>query len=141
VTRAQIRAPLTAKRSLWSQGNPTPLTMWKPRLAMSRPRFKTRKTEDPGQDPHWQDATIPTSWQHLWPVPHKGDSPSTSLRLARQVSASHGLPSTLTSVWAMTRGASLRREHLRYDAWENDSPRHAYAPAGGHASSWPRQEP
>jgi hypothetical protein len=69
---------------------------------MSRPRFKTRRTEHPGQDPHWQDVKSPTSWQHLRPVPYKRDSPrqvpashekspprTTSLRLARQVSASH----------------------------------------------------
>jgi hypothetical protein len=66
---------------------------------------------------------------------------TTSLRLARQVSASHELPPTLTGVWAVTRGTSLRHEHLHHNAWGNDSPRHANAPAGGHASSWPRQEP
>jgi hypothetical protein len=74
---------------------------------MSRPRFKTRRTEDPGQDPHWQDVKSPTSWQHLRPVPYKRDPPTSlrlarqshdkspprtrSLRLARQVSASHEL--------------------------------------------------
>jgi hypothetical protein len=53
---------------------------------MSRPRFKTRKTEDPGQDPHWQDVMLP---QHIRPVPHKRDPPdkspprTTNLRLAR----------------------------------------------------------
>jgi hypothetical protein len=62
---------------------------------MSRPRFKMRKTEDPGQDPHWQDVTIPTSWQHLRPVPYKRDPPdkspprTTSLCLAQQVPTSH----------------------------------------------------
>jgi hypothetical protein len=61
---------------------------------MSRPRFKTRKTEDPDQDPHWQDVMLPTSWQHLRPVPYKRDSRTTSLRLARQVSASQREVST-----------------------------------------------
>jgi hypothetical protein len=34
-----------------------------PRLTMSRPRFKMRRTEDPGQDPHWQDIMLPTRRQ------------------------------------------------------------------------------
>jgi hypothetical protein len=129
---------------------------------MSRPRFKTRRTEHPGQDPHWQDVKSPTSWQHLRPVPYKRDSPrqvpashekspprTTSLRLARQVSASHdkSLPRTTsllhelsptpTGAWAMTRGTSLGREHHHRNMWGNDSPRHANTPAGSHASSWP----
>jgi hypothetical protein len=99
---------------------------------MSRLRFKTRKTEDPGQDPHWQDVTLPTSWQHLRPVPHKRDP-------LQQVSASHdkspprtaSLRPTSTEVWATTRGASLEHGRLHHDAWGNDSPRHAKAPAAG----------
>jgi hypothetical protein len=61
---------------------------------MSRPRFKIRRTKDPGQDPHWQEVKSPTSWQHLRPVPHERDPPdkspprTTSLRPTRQVSAS-----------------------------------------------------
>jgi hypothetical protein len=104
---------------------------------MSRPRFKMRKTEDPGQDPHWQDVTLPSSWQHLRPVPYKWDS-------LQQVSASHEksplhmtslrpaqAPPTPTEAWVMTRGVSLVHERLQHDAWVNDSPRHANAPTGG----------
>jgi hypothetical protein len=57
---------------------------------MSRPRFKTRRTEDPGQDPHWQDVMLPTSWQHLQLVPYKRDP-------LRQVSASHDKSSPRTT--------------------------------------------
>jgi hypothetical protein len=62
---------------------------------MSRPRFKTKRTEDPGKYPHWQDVQSPASLQHLRPVPHKRDPPdesppcTTSLYLAREVSTSH----------------------------------------------------
>jgi hypothetical protein len=90
-------------------------------LTISRPRFKTRKTEDPGQDPHWQDVTLLTSWQHFRPVPHERDPRTTSLRLARQVSASCELLPTPTGAWAMTRGASLRHGRLHRNAWGNDS--------------------
>jgi hypothetical protein len=61
---------------------------------MSMPRFKTRRTKDPGQDPHWQDVQSLASWLHLQPVPYKRNPhdkslPHTrSLRLARQVSDS-----------------------------------------------------
>jgi hypothetical protein len=51
----------------------------------------------------------------------RGGSPLTSLHLARQVSASHELPPTPTSVWAMTRCTSLRHEHLHRNAWGDDS--------------------
>jgi hypothetical protein len=98
---------------------------------MSRPRLKTRKTEDPGQDPHWQYIMLPTSWQHLRPFPHKRDP-------LRQVSASHdksprrtSSPLTPTETWATTRSASLGRECLHRDAWGNNSPLHAKTPAGG----------
>jgi hypothetical protein len=77
-------------------------------LTMSSPRSKMSKTEDPGQDPHWQDVTIPTTWLYLWPIPYKRDPPrqisashgkspprTASLRLARQVSSSHELSPTL----------------------------------------------
>jgi hypothetical protein len=79
---------------------------------MSRPRFKTRRTEDPSQDPHCQDVKSPTSWQHLRPVPYKRYPPekspprTTSLCLARQVSASHDLPPG--SDWCV--GHNTRRE-------------------------------
>jgi hypothetical protein len=111
---------------------------------MSRPRFKMRKTEDPGQDPHWQDIMLSTSWQHLRPVPHKRDplqqvsashekSPpcTTSLCLAREVSASRELLPTPTEVWAMTRDTSMGHKSLHHDAWGNDSSRHAKAPTSG----------
>jgi hypothetical protein len=84
---------------------------------MSRTRFKKRRTEDPSQDPHWQDVKSPTSWQHLRPVPYKRDPPekspprTTSLCLARQVSASHDLPPAPTGAWAITRDASSGCEH------------------------------
>jgi hypothetical protein len=133
--------PLTAKRSFLTQGNPTPSTTWRPRLTMSRPRFKTRKTEEPGQDPHWQDVMLPTSWQHLRPVPHKRDP-------LQQVSASHGKSPPRTSsprlrlrrgpwhaTWAwstsastMTHGGTIPRAMQRHQL-------------AAHASSWPRQEP
>jgi hypothetical protein len=54
-----------------------------------------RRTKDPGQDPHWQDIMLPTSWEHLRPIPTRGTSSdkspprTTTSRLARQVSASH----------------------------------------------------
>jgi hypothetical protein len=91
---------------------------------MSRPRFRTRRTEDPGQDPHWQDVQSPASWLHLRPVtyqrnPHDKSPPRTrSLRLT-QVSASHEKspprtrslrlarpPPALTGAWAMAHDAS-----------------------------------
>jgi hypothetical protein len=87
---------------------------------MSRPRYKTRRTEDPGQDPHWKS---PTSWQRLRPVTYKWDpldkSPPRmkSLCLAREVSASHELSPASTGAWAITRGASLGREHHHRNAW------------------------
>jgi hypothetical protein len=67
----------------------------RPILTMSRPRSKTRRTEDPGQDPHWQEVESPASWLHLRPVPYKRDphdeSPphTRSLCLTREVSVSH----------------------------------------------------
>jgi hypothetical protein len=61
--------------------------------------------------PHWQDAQSPASWLHLRPVPHQRD-PTTSLSLAREVSAPHNKspphttsPAT-TGMWAQTRSAS-----------------------------------
>jgi hypothetical protein len=92
---------------------------------MSRPRFKMRRTKDPGQDPHWQYVQSSASWLHLRPVPHKMD-PTTSLRLARlarQVSAPHEKtpPCTtspaLTDAWAKTHGTSPRREHHHQRVW------------------------
>jgi hypothetical protein len=77
---------------------------------MSMPRFRTRRTEDPSQDPHWQDIQYPTSWLHLRPVPYKR-VPTTSLRFTREVSTSHDLPPTPTGVWATAHDASPRREH------------------------------
>jgi hypothetical protein len=74
---------------------------------MSRQRFRTRRRRNHGQDPHWQDVQSSASWLHLRPVPHSRD-PTTSLRLAQQVSASHGkyLPHTTspfpTGAWAQT---------------------------------------
>jgi hypothetical protein len=97
---------------------------------MSRPRFQTRKTEDPGQDLYQQDVMLLTSWQHLRPVPCKRDA-------LRQVSTSHdkstpraSSPLTPTGAWAMTRSVSLGHERL-HDAWGTDSPRHGNTPAGG----------
>jgi hypothetical protein len=46
---------------------------------MSRPRFKMRRTEDPSQDPHWQDVRSPASWL----------TSSLQVGSPRQVSASH----------------------------------------------------
>jgi hypothetical protein len=77
---------------------------------MSRPRFRTRRTKDPSQDPHWQDVRSPTSWQHLRPIPHKRDPP-------REVSASHDLPPAPIGMWDMTRGTSQGREHQHQRAW------------------------
>jgi hypothetical protein len=71
LTRARIRAPFEARLSpLKRQDIPTPLTMWRPRLTMSRQRFRTRGREDPGQDLHWQDVQSLASWLHLRPVSH-----------------------------------------------------------------------
>jgi hypothetical protein len=53
-----------------------------------RQRFRTGRSKGPGQDPHWQDVQSSASWLHLQPVPHYRD-PHLSLRLAREVSASH----------------------------------------------------
>jgi hypothetical protein len=55
---------------------------------MSRPRFKMRKSEDPDQDPHWQDVMFST-------VPYKRGSP-------RQVSASHDKSPPHTSSFRLT---------------------------------------
>jgi hypothetical protein len=101
--------------------------MWRPRFTMSRPRFKTRRIEDPDQDPHWQNVKSPTSSLQEGPPP-------TSLCLAREVSASHDLPPAPTGAWAMTHGVSPRREHHHQNVWGNDSPRHANTPAGPNKS-------
>jgi hypothetical protein len=88
-----------------------------------KPRFEMRRTEGPGQDPHWQDVKSPTSWKHLRPVPYKRDphdkSPprTTRLRHARQVSATHDLPIAPTGAWAMTRSVSPGRERHHRNAW------------------------
>jgi hypothetical protein len=37
------------------------------------------RSEDPGQDPHWQDIRSSTSWLHLRPVPYKRDPHDKSL--------------------------------------------------------------
>jgi hypothetical protein len=90
---------------------------------MSRPRFRTRRTEDSSQDPHWQDIQSPTSWLHLRPVPYKRDPQDKSLprtrsrRLARKVSALLDLPPAPTCAWSMTHGASLGREHHYRHTW------------------------
>jgi hypothetical protein len=89
---------------------------------MSRPRIKTRRTEDLSQDPHWQDVRSSANWLHLHLVPYNRDpldksSPrTTSLRLARQVSASHDHPPAPTGTWVW-RGASTGREHYHRRAW------------------------
>jgi hypothetical protein len=48
---------------------------------VSRPRFRTRRTGDPGQDPHWQDIRSLASWLHSDQFPARG--------ITRQVFASH----------------------------------------------------
>jgi hypothetical protein len=98
-------------------------------LTMSWPRFRTRRTEDPGQDPHWQDVQSPASWLHLRPVPNKRDphdkSPprTTSLRLAQQVSTSHDkyLPRTTSLRFRLYVGHDTLREHHHQCARGNDS--------------------
>jgi hypothetical protein len=112
-----------------------------------------RRTQDPGQDPHWQDILFLTSWERLRPVPSKRDllrqisvshdkSPPrmTSLRLAREVSASHNfppevsvpreLPLTRAGAWATARSASPGCGRVHHDGWGTDSPRHATTLAG-----------
>jgi hypothetical protein len=121
---------------------------------MSMPRFKMRETEDLSQDPHWQDVTLPTSWQHLRPVPYKRDSlrqvspRTTSLCLAREFSASHDKsppracsPPTSTEAWAMTRYESLGCECLHHNAWGLIPRAMQIHQLAAHASSWPQQEP
>jgi hypothetical protein len=91
--------------------------MWRPILTMSRPRFKTTRTEDPGQDPPWQDVESSGSWLHLWPVPHKRDPHdkslprTTSLCLARQVSTSHDKSPPRTTRTHLARQVSASRDH------------------------------
>jgi hypothetical protein len=89
---------------------------WRPRFTMSRQRFRTRRSKDPGQRPRLarrplfgQLAASPTSS----PV----EGPPTSLRLAWEVSALHEKSpprmtrSAPTSSWAQTCSESPRREH------------------------------
>jgi hypothetical protein len=59
-----------------------------------------------------------------------------SLRLARQVSASHD---KFSPDWYVNPDARLEHRHRR--TWRNESPRHASTIAGGHAGDPPRQEP
>jgi hypothetical protein len=59
---------------------------------MSRPRFKTRRTEGPGQDLHWQDVVLgasPTSSPLEGPPSDESPPRTISLCLAIQISASH----------------------------------------------------
>jgi hypothetical protein len=42
-------------------------------------KSRTRRTEDLGQDPHWQDVRSSASWLHLRPVPYKRDPHDKSL--------------------------------------------------------------
>jgi hypothetical protein len=92
---------------------------------MSRPRFETRKTEDPGQDPHRKDVTLLTSWQRLRPVPHKRDPRTTSLRLARPPPSFDWCVGHNTRCKSEARALSLRRmgERLpvpcRYTSWRS----------------------
>jgi hypothetical protein len=146
--------PLWRRKDLpKTRSNSTPLTTWRPRLTMSRPRFKTRRTEDLGQDPHWQDVRSPASWLHLRPVPCKRD-PHDNLRLARQVSASHDKPPRTTSLrlarppsgsdWYV--GHEARREHRARAPpstriGERVPTPCKYNTSGGHVSSSPQQEP
>jgi hypothetical protein len=68
--------------------------------------LKTRRAEEPCQDPQWQDVLFTTSWEHLRPVPtrgtpsHKKSPPhTTSLHLTRQVTPSHEeSPPRMTSI-------------------------------------------
>jgi hypothetical protein len=98
---------------------------------MSRPRFRTRRTEDTGQDPHWQDVQSPASWLHLGktsslrPVgcisnqfPTRG-IPTTSLRLAREVFVSHEKSPPRTTSLYLTRevSASLNLPRAPTGAW------------------------
>jgi hypothetical protein len=81
-------------------------------LTTSRQRFRRRRTEDPGQDPHRQDVQSSAIWLHLRPFPYKRDprdnSPprTTSLFLARQISALHdkSLPRTTNLRLQLVRG-------------------------------------
>jgi hypothetical protein len=92
---------------------------------MSRPRFERRKTEDPGQDPHWQDITFPTSWPRLRPVPHMRDPHTASLRLARPPPGSDWCVDHDTRREPEARALSLRRvgERLpapcKYTSWRS----------------------
>jgi hypothetical protein len=64
-------------------------------------------------------------------------TPTTSLCLARQVSASH---KKFGPFWHV--GPDAQREHHHHRlVWRNKSPRHVDTTAGGHAGSSPRQEP
>jgi hypothetical protein len=98
----------------------------------------------------------------LWPVgcisdqfPTRGIR-TTSLCLARQVSASHdkSLPRKTSLLLAREVSASHeksdpglhvgpdeRHEHHHRRAWRNNSPRHVGTTAGNHASISPQQEP
>jgi hypothetical protein len=59
-------------------------------------------------------------------------TPTTSLCLAQQVSASHEKSGPGWHV-----GLDSQREHHHRRVWRNDSPRHAGTIAGSHASSSP----
>jgi hypothetical protein len=73
---------------------------------MSRPRFRTRRTEDPGQDPHWQDVQSQASWFHLRPIPYKRDPHDKSPPRMRSLLLAQPAPDF---DWCM--GHCTRREH------------------------------
>jgi hypothetical protein len=91
---------------------------------LSRPSLSRRHVPD-------QLGASPTN------SPLEGPLPS-SLRLARQVSASHNKPLDSheqfpypTEAWTTPRRAAPRGKCLQRDAWGTDSPHHANTPAGG----------
>jgi hypothetical protein len=91
----RLGLPLTAKR--FSLNTRWPNTIDNVKAKIEGVKAKIQDEEDWGswQDPHLQDVQSPARWLHLRPVPYKRDPHdkslpcTTSLRLAREVSALH----------------------------------------------------
>jgi hypothetical protein len=135
LTRARIRTPLTARLSPWN--DKIFQHHWQ-----CEGQDRQRQGKDSGQGGEKTLVKTHTSKMFsLWPVgsisdqfPTRG-TPTTSLRLARQVSASHDKSGP---DWRV--GPDTRHEHRHRRAWVNESPRHVGTTAGGHAGGPPRQD-
>jgi hypothetical protein len=122
VTRAQIRAPFDGE--IISPKTRLIDIIDNVKAKIDNVKAKTRNEVDPGPRSrsslarhHVPDQLGAPPTNFLLEGP-----PTTSLRLARQVSVSRGLPPTPTEAWAATRGVTSGRGRLHHDAWGNQFP-------------------